>query len=88
LNLNLNAGERLRKDIYEALRNGKGWNETAFIFTWDDPGGAFFLSQATTSVYLRNGQKRSVLPRRAHGQHQKRTRSDVDPNAKQAFTTM
>ena len=34
-------GERLRKDIYEALRNGKGWNETAFIFTWDDPGGFY-----------------------------------------------
>ena len=32
-------GERLRKDIYEALRSGKGWNETAFVFTWDDPGG-------------------------------------------------
>jgi hypothetical protein len=69
-------GERLRKDIYEALRAGKvssddneilyrphhtssrlalphailsterlsptqGWNETAFIVTWDDPGGFF-----------------------------------------------
>ncbi len=32
-------GERLRKDIYEALRSGPGWNETAFIMTWDDPGG-------------------------------------------------
>ena len=24
-------GERLRKDIYEALRAGPGWNHTAFI---------------------------------------------------------
>ena len=24
-------GERLRKDIYEALRSGPGWNHTAFI---------------------------------------------------------
>jgi len=34
-------GERLRKDVYEALRAGPGWNETAFIMTWDDPGGFF-----------------------------------------------
>ena len=30
-------GERLRKDIYEAVRAGPGWNETALLFTWDDP---------------------------------------------------
>lgn len=34
-------GERLRKDIYEALRAGPAWEETAFIFTWDDPGGFY-----------------------------------------------
>lgn len=34
-------GERLRKDIYEALRAGPAWNETAFIMTWDDGGGFF-----------------------------------------------
>jgi phospholipase C len=34
-------GERLRKDVYEALRAGPGWNETALLFTWDDPGGFF-----------------------------------------------
>lgn len=34
-------GERLRKDIYEALRAGAAWNETAFVMTWDDPGGFF-----------------------------------------------
>ena len=34
-------GERLRKDVYEALRAGPGWNHTAFIMTWDDPGGFF-----------------------------------------------
>ena len=34
-------GERLRKDIYEALRAGPGWNHTAFIMTWDDPGGFY-----------------------------------------------
>lgn len=34
-------GERLRKDIYEAVRAGPGWNETALLFTWDDPGGFF-----------------------------------------------
>ena len=30
-------GERLRKDIYEAVRAGPGWNETVVLFTWDDP---------------------------------------------------
>ena len=34
-------GARLRKDIYEAVRAGPGWNETALLFTWDDPGGFF-----------------------------------------------
>ena len=34
-------GERLRKDIYEAVRAGPAWNETAILFTWDDPGGFF-----------------------------------------------
>ncbi len=34
-------GERLRKDIYEAVRAGPGWNETAVLFTWDDPGGFY-----------------------------------------------
>jgi phospholipase C len=34
-------GERLRKDIYEALRAGPGWNDTALVMTWDDPGGFF-----------------------------------------------
>ena len=26
------------KDIYEALRNGKGWSKTLFIVTYDDYG--------------------------------------------------
>ena len=34
-------GERLRKEIYEALRAGPGWNETALLLTWDDPGGFY-----------------------------------------------
>ena len=34
-------GERLRKDIYEAVRAGPAWNETAILFTWDDPGGFY-----------------------------------------------
>ena len=40
-------GERLRKDVYEAVRAGKGWNETALIITWDDAGacGALLLPQ-------------------------------------------
>jgi phospholipase C len=32
-------GERLLKDIYEALRAGEGWNKTLFMVTYDDFGG-------------------------------------------------
>ena len=34
-------GERLLKDVYEALRNGAGWNKTLFVVTYDDYGGFF-----------------------------------------------
>ena len=27
------------KDIYEALRAGKGWEKTLFVVTYDDYGG-------------------------------------------------
>ena len=29
------------KDIYEALRNGPGWNKTLFVVTYDDYGGFY-----------------------------------------------
>jgi hypothetical protein len=31
-------GERLDKDIYEALRAGPAWNKTLFLIIWDDIG--------------------------------------------------
>jgi len=34
-------GERMLKDIYEALRNGPGWNKTLFVVTYDDYGGFY-----------------------------------------------
>eukprot|EP00040_Diaphanoeca_grandis_P022383 m.120115 g.120115 ORF g.120115 m.120115 type:complete len:679 (-) comp28788_c0_seq1:129-2165(-) len=34
-------GERLMKDVYEALRAGPQWNETLFIITMDEHGGFF-----------------------------------------------
>jgi len=34
-------GERLFKDVYEALRNGPKWNETLFIITYDEHGGFY-----------------------------------------------
>ena len=34
-------GERLLKDVYEALRNGPGWNHTLFLAAYDDYGGFF-----------------------------------------------
>eukprot|EP01047_Picozoa_sp_COSAG01_P005702 COSAG01_NODE_198_length_22280_cov_21.529775_19_plen_632_part_00 len=37
--MDLAKGERLLKDIYEALRAGKGWSKTLFVVTYDDYGG-------------------------------------------------
>ena len=34
-------GERLTKDIYEALRAGAGWNKTLFAVLYDDAGGFY-----------------------------------------------
>ena len=34
-------GERLLKDIYEALRAGPGWNRTLFFIVYDDAGGYY-----------------------------------------------
>ena len=34
-------GERLMKNVYEALRNGAKWNETMFIITYDEHGGFY-----------------------------------------------
>jgi len=34
-------GERLYKNVYEALRNGPLWNETLFILTFDEHGGFY-----------------------------------------------
>jgi len=34
-------GERLMKNMYEALRNGPKWNSTLFIITYDEHGGFY-----------------------------------------------
>jgi len=34
-------GERIVKDVYEALRAGKGWQKTLFLTVYDDTGGFF-----------------------------------------------
>ena len=34
-------GERLQKDIYEALRAGPKWNKTLLLVTYDDAGGFY-----------------------------------------------
>lgn len=33
------AGERHMSDVYTALRNGKNWNKTALLITYDEHGG-------------------------------------------------
>ena len=37
----IRAGEQYYKDIYEALRASKSWNETLFIITYDEHGGFY-----------------------------------------------
>jgi phospholipase C len=34
-------GEQLIHDVYYALRNGKGWNQTLLIVTYDEHGGCY-----------------------------------------------
>eukprot|EP01052_Picozoa_sp_SAG31_P041258 SAG31_NODE_6206_length_2122_cov_1.416708_2_plen_99_part_00 len=34
-------GERLTKDIYEAVRAGRGWNKTLLAIVYDDAGGMY-----------------------------------------------
>lgn len=42
-------GESLMKQVYEALRAGKGWNDTLFIITYDEHGG--FYDHVPTPLY-------------------------------------
>ena len=37
----MGGGERLLKDIYEALRAGPGWNHTLLWVGYDDAGGFY-----------------------------------------------
>ena len=39
--MDLAKGERQLKDIYEAVRNGKNWNNTLLVVTYDDYGGFY-----------------------------------------------
>jgi|HubBroStandDraft_1064217.scaffolds.fasta_scaffold03238_2 phospholipase C len=40
-NYDVAAGEQLIHDVYYALRNGPGWNETLLLVTFDEHGGNF-----------------------------------------------
>ena len=42
-------GERLHKDVYEALRAGPAWDKTLFMIVYDD-GGDFYDHGAATVV--------------------------------------
>lgn len=43
-------GERLLKDMYEALRAGPGWEDTMFFVAYDDGGGFY---DHVSSIYKR-----------------------------------
>ena len=40
-NYNVALGEQLIHDVYYALRNGPGWNQTLLILTYDEHGGCY-----------------------------------------------
>ena len=40
-NYDVAAGEQLFHDVYYALRNGKGWNNTLLLVTYDEHGGNY-----------------------------------------------
>lgn len=40
-NYDVALGEQLIHDVYRALRNGPGWNNTLFIITYDEHGGCY-----------------------------------------------
>lgn len=40
-NYDVALGEKLIHDVYYALRNGKGWNDTLLIITYDEHGGNY-----------------------------------------------
>jgi phospholipase C len=40
-NYNVALGEQLIHDVYYAVRNGPGWNDTLLIITYDEHGGCF-----------------------------------------------
>jgi phospholipase C len=40
-NYNVALGEKLLHDVYTALRNGPGWNDTLLIITYDEHGGNY-----------------------------------------------
>jgi phospholipase C len=40
-NYDVALGEQLIHDVYTALRNGPGWNQTLFVLTYDEHGGLY-----------------------------------------------
>ena len=40
-NYDVSLGEQLIHDVYYALRNGPGWNQTLLILTYDEHGGCY-----------------------------------------------
>jgi phospholipase C len=40
-NYDVALGEQLFRDVYDALRNGPGWNDTLLIITYDEHGGNY-----------------------------------------------
>jgi phospholipase C len=59
-NYDVAAGEKLIHDVYYALRDGPGWNDTLFLVTYDEHG-------VITTMSLRRGAPRRPTTRLASG---------------------
>lgn len=49
--LSVLEGERLIKNVYEALRNGKNWNQTLLIITYNIIIIFFYLNIVNFFIY-------------------------------------
>jgi len=61
----VNAGEALIKETYEAIRNSPAWNNSVLIVTWDEHGG--FFDHAVPPVAIAPGDTEPGAPHNTNG---------------------
>ena len=58
----VSLGEKLIKDVYEALRSSSLWNETALVITYDEHGGFFDHVKPPTNIPNPDGRNSTDDP--------------------------